>query len=96
MGEEYQLPDVFTKLPVDETDEFDRWEHTRDGYRVYIKRYYDSDTSFWWVGKLSEEVPPDYSKEWTEETNLEKASASAWHALRIFLDLDRTFGPTKD
>lgn len=90
---EYQLPDVFVKLPVDDSDEFDHWEHTRGGYRVRIAKYYDAPTCFWWVGPVSQEVPNVYLGEWTEAPNLEAASKQAWHAFCIFADMDRAFGP---
>lgn len=95
MTEEYRLPDCFTQLPVEDDDEFDRWEHIRGGYRVCIARYYDGDTSFWWVGHIDADVPNVYSDEWTEEANLEAASKSAWMAFRVFSDMDRAFGPAR-
>jgi hypothetical protein len=97
MAEEYRLPDVFVQLPVADDDEFDRWEHVRGDYRICIARYYDGETSFWWVGKVGEEVPSIYAVgKWTEEASLEKASKAAWSAYRILDGMDQAFGPAKD
>lgn len=89
----YQLPDLFVQLPVSDDDEFDHWELVTDNYRVRISRYYDGETSFFWIGEKNEEVPNIYGGQWTEAPTLEQASKRAWSAFCVLAGMDRAFGP---